>query len=81
VNRRKFIALAASGLLVPEWLLDPPKGRSMVSVPGPIDYVPDPIRHGSSGEEWVDYVEFVGDIIGTWVPQFAMPNSGKWILK
>ena len=25
---------AASGLLVPEWLLDPPKGRSMVSVPG-----------------------------------------------
>ena len=32
VMRRAFL-LAASGLLVPEWLLDPPKGRAMVSVP------------------------------------------------
>jgi hypothetical protein len=32
MNRRHFLSLA-SGLLVPEWLLDPPKGRSMVSVP------------------------------------------------
>ena len=38
MNRRRFIATAltatAGGLLVPEWLLDPPRGRSMVSVPG-----------------------------------------------
>jgi len=33
MNRRQFLALA-SGLLVPEWLLDPAKGRAMVSVPG-----------------------------------------------
>jgi len=31
-SRRSFL-LAASGLLVPEWLLDPPNGRAMVSVP------------------------------------------------
>ena len=33
ISRRFFLTLAASGLLVPEWLLEPPKGRSMVSVP------------------------------------------------
>ena len=27
------MAVIASGLLVPEWILDPPKGRSMISVP------------------------------------------------
>lgn len=37
MNRRSFLTsalVASGGLLVPEWLLDPPKGRSMVSVPG-----------------------------------------------
>lgn len=37
LSRRSFLsslALTASGLLVPEWIIDPPKGRSMVSVPG-----------------------------------------------
>lgn len=33
MNRRTFLSLTAAGLLVPEWVLDPPKGRSMVSVP------------------------------------------------
>ena len=28
------LALAASGLAVPAWILDPLKGRSMVTVPG-----------------------------------------------
>ena len=52
MNRRRFLssALAASGLLVPEWLLDQPKGRSMVSVPGDLftaQWVNDPPRPGS----------------------------------
>ena len=37
MNRRdvlKRMALAASGLAVPVWILDPLKGRSMVTVPG-----------------------------------------------
>lgn len=38
MNRRDFIgkALAASaaGLLIPEYILDPPRGRSMIAVPG-----------------------------------------------
>ncbi len=37
-SRRAFLTAAlratAAGVLVPEWLLDPLKGRSMVSVPG-----------------------------------------------
>jgi len=33
IDRRKFIALALSGVFVPEYLLDPIKGKSMVSVP------------------------------------------------
>ena len=33
ISRRAFLLLA-SGLLVPDWLLDPPKGRAMVSVSG-----------------------------------------------
>lgn len=37
MNRRGFLLSAmlatAAGILVPEWILDPPKGRSMVSVP------------------------------------------------
>jgi hypothetical protein len=42
MNRRRFLererayrlgATTAAGLLLPEWLLDPPKGRNMVSVP------------------------------------------------
>ena len=37
MNRRgflgKLIAATAAGVLVPEYLLDPPKGRSMVAVP------------------------------------------------
>lgn len=35
-GRRGFLgamAATAAGLLVPEWILDPPKGRSMVAVP------------------------------------------------
>ncbi len=39
MNRRHMLkqmglALAASGLAVPAWILDPLKGRSMVTVPG-----------------------------------------------
>ena len=36
MNRRDFVSrlvLSPLGLLVPEWLLDPPRGRSMISVP------------------------------------------------
>ncbi len=37
-SRRAFLTTAlratVAGVLVPEWLLDPLKGRSMVSVPG-----------------------------------------------
>lgn len=41
MNRRGFLTSAlkatAAGILVPEWILDPPKGRSMVSVPSDFD--------------------------------------------
>ena len=33
ILRALGLAVAGSGLVVPEWLLDPPKGRSMVAVP------------------------------------------------
>ena len=46
MNRRHMLkqmglALAASGLAVPAWILDPLKGRSMVTVPGvPSQWLP-----------------------------------------
>jgi len=42
MNRRGFLTsamAAAGGMLVPEWILDPLKGRSMISVPA-IDVAP-----------------------------------------
>ena len=37
LNRRSFLTsglkLGLAGVLAPEWILDPPKGRSMISVP------------------------------------------------
>lgn len=31
--KRMGMAIAASGLAIPEWLINPPKGRSMIAVP------------------------------------------------
>ena len=44
MNRRGFLTTAltaAGGLLVPEWILDPPKGRSMIAVPGMPEWLTD----------------------------------------
>lgn len=60
MNRRKFLRYAlvatASGLLVPEWILDPPKGRSMVSIQmshGGVVTRPTLVRFGDGGPETI----------------------------
>lgn len=63
IRRRAFLsssALASAGLLVPEWLLYPPKGRSMVSVPRP--FYPN-VRHWSADDRgpFVDFYAYYDD--------------------
>ena len=44
MKRREFLTAAfkfsAAGVLAPEWILDPPKGRAMIAVPEVINVVP-----------------------------------------
>lgn len=58
LNRRRFLSTlfgaTAGGLLVPEWILDPPKGRSMVTVP---DLMP---QHAGVYSAYTDW-SFGGD--------------------
>ena len=73
-SRRVFLsslALTASGLLVPEWLLYPPKGRSMVSVPGmPI------VRVAVSVEEFTRALERMRRSVEV-AMQAALVNAGS----
>lgn len=66
-TRRAFLRSAliatASGLLVPEWILDPPKGRSMVTVPTFSEWF---IGYGSP--EYIK-VDFGDGRVEMWVPE------------
>lgn len=62
IERRLFLemfAMTAAGLLVPDWLLDLPKGRSMVTVPG----MWDPVQDFTAGT-----------ISGMWNPELVIPG-------